>query len=291
MEINLKIGFIGLGNMGAPMAENLARNGLDVLGFDTDKSIKLPEITMMPSIPKLLTEVDIIFTMLPSGLVVKEIVNEFINNFNPKSTLIDCSTIDVKTTKEVCQILRNKKINMLDAPVSGGVQGAKSGSLTFMVGGSRDDFDKLRFLFEYMGSRSVYCGKNGSGQTAKICNNMILGVTMIATCEAFALADKLELDREAMFDVVSTSSGYSWSMNSYCPAPGVGPKAPSDNNYTPGFSSDLMLKDLTLSQNASSESKASTPMGDLAMKLYKDFVENKNGSGLDFSAIIKTFEV
>ena len=291
MEINLKIGFIGLGNMGAPMAKNLAKNGLDVLGFDTDNSIKLPEITMMPSIPAILNEVDIVFTMLPSGLVVKEIVNEFINNFNPKSTLIDCSTIDVKTTKEVCQTLGNKKIHMLDAPVSGGVQGAKSGSLTFMVGGSRDDFDKLRFLFEYMGSRSVYCGKNGSGQTAKICNNMILGVTMIATCEAFALADKLELDREAMFDVVSTSSGYSWSMNSYCPAPGVGPKAPSDNNYIPGFSSDLMLKDLTLSQNAASETKASTPMGNLAMTLYKDFVENKNGSGLDFSAILKTFEV
>ena len=291
MEINLKIGFIGLGNMGAPMAKNLAKNGLDVLGFDTDNSIKLPEITMMPSIPTLLNEVDIVFTMLPSGLIVKEIVNEFINNFNPKSTLIDCSTIDVKTTKEVCQTLGNKKIHMLDAPVSGGVQGAKSGSLTFMVGGSRDDFDKLRFLFEFMGSRSVYCGKNGSGQTAKICNNMILGVTMIATCEAFALADKLELDREAMFDVVSTSSGYSWSMNSYCPAPGVGPKAPSDNNYIPGFSSDLMLKDLTLSQNAASETKASTPMGNLAMTLYKDFVESKNGSGLDFSAILKTFEV
>ena len=291
MEINLKIGFIGLGNMGAPMAKNLAKNGLDVLGFDTDNSIKLPEITMMPSIPTLLNEVDIVFTMLPSGLIVKEIVNEFINNFNPKSTLIDCSTIDVKTTKEVCKTLGNKKIRMLDAPVSGGVQGAKSGSLTFMVGGSRDDFDKLRFLFEYMGSRSVYCGKNGSGQTAKICNNMILGVTMIATCEAFALADRLELDREAMFDVVSTSSGYSWSMNSYCPAPGVGPKAPSDNNYIPGFSSDLMLKDLTLSQNAASETKASTPMGNLAMTLYKDFVESKNGSGLDFSAILKTFEV
>lgn len=291
MEINLKIGFIGLGNMGAPMAKNLAKNGLDVLGFDTDNSIKLPEITMMPSIPAILNEVDIVFTMLPSGLIVKEIVSEFINNFNAESTLIDCSTIDVKTTKEVCQTLSNKKVNMLDAPVSGGVQGAKSGSLTFMVGGSRDDFDKLRFLFEYMGSRSVYCGKNGSGQTAKICNNMILGVTMIATCEAFALADKLELDREAMFDVVSTSSGYSWSMNSYCPAPGVGPKAPSDNNYIPGFSSDLMLKDLMLSQNAASETKASTPMGDLAMTLYKDFVENKNGSGLDFSAILKTFEV
>ena len=147
MEINLKIGFIGLGNMGAPMAKNLAKNGLDVLGYDTDNSIKLPEITMMPSIPTLLNEVDIVFTMLPSGLIVKEIVNEFINNFNPKSTLIDCSTIDVKTTKEVCKTLGNKKIRMLDAPVSGGVQGAKSGSLTFMVGGSRDDFDKLRFLF------------------------------------------------------------------------------------------------------------------------------------------------
>lgn len=291
MEINLKIGFIGLGNMGAPMAKNLAKNGLDVLGFDTDNSIKLPEITMMPSIPAILNEVDIVFTMLPSGLVVKDIVTEFINNFNAESTLIDCSTIDVETTKEVCQTLGNKKVHMLDAPVSGGVQGAKSGNLTFMVGGSRNDFDKLRFLFEYMGSRSVYCGKNGSGQTAKICNNMILGVTMIATCEAFALADKLELDREAMFDVVSTSSGYSWSMNSYCPAPGVGPKAPSDNNYIPGFSSDLMLKDLMLSQNAASETKASTPMGDLAMTLYKDFVENKNGSGLDFSAILKTFEV
>ncbi len=291
MEINLKIGFIGLGNMGAPMAKNLAKNGLDVLGFDTDNSINLPEITMMPSIPAILNEVDIVFTMLPSGLVVKDIVTEFINNFNAESTLIDCSTIDVKTTKEVCQTLGNKKVHMLDAPVSGGVQGAKSGNLTFMVGGSRNDFDKLRFLFEYMGSRSVYCGKNGSGQTAKICNNMILGVTMIATCEAFALADKLELDREAMFDVVSTSSGYSWSMNSYCPAPGVGPKAPSDNNYIPGFSSDLMLKDLMLSQNAASETKASTPMGDLAMTLYKDFVENKNGSGLDFSAILKTFEV
>ena len=291
MEINLKIGFIGLGNMGAPMAKNLAKNGLDVLGFDTDNSIKLPEITMMPSIPAILNEVDIVFTMLPSGLVVKDIVTEFINNFNAESTLIDCSTIDVKTTKEVCQTLGNKKVHMLDAPVSGGVQGAKSGNLTFMVGGSRNDFDKLRFLFEYMGSRSVYCGKNGSGQTAKICNNMILGVTMIATCEAFALADKLELDREAMFDVVSTSSGYSWSMNSYCPAPGVGPKAPSDNNYIPGFSSDLMLKDLMLSQNAANETKATTPMGDLAMTLYKDFVENKNGSGLDFSAILKTFEV
>jgi len=290
MEINLKVGFIGLGNMGAPMALNLAKGGNEVFGFDTNSSIKLPGINMTTCIPSLLKEVDVVFTMLPSGLIVKEIINEFIGDFNAKSTLVDCSTIDVKTTKELCKILHEKDIYMLDAPVSGGVQGAKSGSLTFMVGGSNGVFEKFKFLFEYMGNRAVYCGKTGSGQSAKICNNMILGVTMIATCESFALADKLGLDRKAMFEVVSTSSGHSWSMNTYCPAPGIGPKAPSDNNYIPGFSSNLMLKDLILSQNAAREIHADTPMGNLAMKLYNDFVENKNGSGLDFSAILKTFE-
>ena len=290
MEINLKVGFIGLGNMGAPMALNLAKGGNEVFGFDADSAIKLPELTMTLCIPSLLKEVDVVFTMLPSGLIVKDIINEFISDFSANSTLIDCSTIDVKTTKEVCKILHKKDIFMLDAPVSGGVQGAKSGSLTFMVGGNNGVFEKFKNLFEYMGNRAVYCGKTGSGQAAKICNNMILGATMIATCESFALADKLGLDRKAMFEVVSTSSGYSWSMNAYCPAPGIGPKAPSDNDYIPGFSSDLMLKDLKLSQNAAFETKATTPMGNLAMKLYKDFVETKNGSGLDFSAILKTFE-
>jgi len=290
MEINLKVGFIGLGNMGAPMALNLAKGGNEVYGFDSDSSIKLPEVIMTSCIPSLLKEVDVVFTMLPSGLIVKDIVNQFIGDFSAKSTLIDCSTIDVKTTKDLYKILHKRDIYMLDAPVSGGVQGAKSGSLTFMVGGSTRVFEKFQFLFDHMGNRAVYCGKTGSGQSAKICNNMILGATMIATCESFALADKLGLDRKAMFEVVSTSSGYSWSMNAYCPAPGVGPKAPSDNNYIPGFSSDLMLKDLKLAQNAAIETQANTPMGDLAMKLYKDFVEAKNGSGLDFSAILKTFE-
>ena len=290
MEINLKIAFIGLGNMGASMALNLAKGGNEVFGFDTDSSIKLPELTMTSCIPSLLKEVDVVFTMLPSGLIVKDIINEFIGDFSAKNTLIDCSTIDVKTTKEVCKTLHKKHIFMLDAPVSGGVQGAMSGNLTFMVGGNNGVFEKFKYLFKYMGNRAVYCGKTGSGQAAKICNNMILGATMIATCESFALADKLGLDRKAMFEVVSTSSGYSWSMNAYCPAPGIGPKAPSDNDYIPGFSSDLMLKDLILSQNAAFETKASTPMGNLAMKLYKDFVETKKGSGLDFSAILKTFE-
>ena len=292
MEINLKIGFIGLGNMGAPMAINLAKGGNDVFGFDADNSINLKEVTMMSSIPSLLEEVEVVFTMLPSGLIVKDIITEFIDNFKPNSILIDCSTIDVKTTKELSETLhKNNQIYMLDAPVSGGVQGAKSGELTFMVGGNRDEFEQVKFLFTYMGNRAVYCGKTGSGQSAKICNNMILGVTMIATCESFALADKLGLDREAMFELVFTSSGCSWSMNSYCPAPEIGPKAPSDNDYVPGFSSDLMLQDLLLSQDAACETQANTPMGDLAMRLYKEFVENSNGSGLDFSAIIKTFEI
>ena len=141
-----------------------------------------------------------------------------------------------------------------------------------------------------MGNRAVYCGKTGNGQSAKICNNMIIGATLIATCESFALADKLGLDRKAIFEVVSTSSGYSWSMNEYCPAPGIGPKAPSDSDYMPGFSSDLMLKDLILSQNAAFETKANKPMGIIAMKLYKNFVETESGSGSNFSAILKTFE-
>ena len=159
-----------------------------------------------------------------------------------------------------------------------------------MVGGPHEGFTKAKELFDIMGQKAVHCGGSGNGQSAKICNNMILGATMIATCEAFALADKLGLDRQAMFDVVSTSSGYSWSMNAYCPAPGIGPQTPSDNNYVPGFSSDLMLKDLTLSQMAAEDVNADTPMGDLAMKLYKTFVEEENGTGKDFSAMLPRFE-
>ena len=159
-----------------------------------------------------------------------------------------------------------------------------------MVGGPVEGFDKVRNLFDIMGQKAVHCGNSGSGQSAKICNNMILGATMIATCEAFSLADKLGLDRQSMFDVVSTSSGYSWSMNVYCPAPGVGPESPSDNSYTPGFSSDLMLKDLTLSQLAAAAVDADTPMGALATSLYKKFVEEEDGAGKDFSAMLPRFE-
>ena len=178
----------------------------------------------------------------------------------------------------------------VDAPVSGGIGGAAGGTLTFMAGGSADAFAAAEPLFGIMGQKAVHCGEAGAGQAAKICNNMILGVTMIATCEAFALADKLGLDRQKMFDVVSTSSGYSWTMNAYCPAPGVGPQSPADNSYQPGFAAELMLKDLGLSQQAAASADADTPMGELAMALYKKFVEDEGGKGMDFSAMLPRFE-
>jgi 3-hydroxyisobutyrate dehydrogenase len=174
--------------------------------------------------------------------------------------------------------------------VSGGVGGATAGTLTFMAGGPDAAFATVRPLFEVMGQKAVHCGDSGAGQAAKICNNMILGVTMIATCEAFALADKLGLDRQRMFDVVSTSSGYSWTMNAYCPAPGVGPKSPADNGYRPGFAAELMLKDLRLSQQAATAADADTPMGALAADLYRRFVEDEGGRGRDFSAMLPRFE-
>jgi 3-hydroxyisobutyrate dehydrogenase len=177
----------------------------------------------------------------------------------------------------------------LDAPVSGGIGGAAAGTLTFMVGGSDEAFRIAAPLFEVMGQKAVHCGPSGNGQAAKICNNMILGATMIATCEAFALADKLGLDRQAMFDVVSTSSGYSWSMNAYCPALGIGPTSPADNDYKPGFASELMLKDLRLSQQAAESADADTPMGCLARDVYAQFVEGEGQSGVDFSALLPWF--
>jgi 3-hydroxyisobutyrate dehydrogenase len=206
------------------------------------------------------------------------------------STLIDCSTVDVDSARAVADKAAETGIEFLDAPVSGGTTGAAAGTLTFMVGGSETAFATGAPLFEIMGQKAVHCGAAGAGQAAKICNNMILGVTMIATCEAFALADKLGLDRQKMFDVVSTSSGYSWTMNAYCPAPGVGPQSPADNDYKPGFAADLMLKDLRLSQQAAGAAGADTPMGHAATELYRQFVEEEDGAGRDFSAMLPRFE-
>jgi len=284
----MNIGFIGLGNMGAPMAYNLAKAGHTVLGFDTE-NVTVEMVEILSSVKKCVETAEVVITMLPNGEILKSVADKAIEHMQEGSIFLDCSTVDVASAKSVAEIAKNNLVIPLDAPVSGGIGGAKDGTLTFMVGGPDEGFTKAQDLFDIMGQKAVHCGGSGNGQSAKICNNMILGATMIATCEAFALADKLGLDRQAMFDVVSTSSGYSWSMNAYCPAPGVGPKSPSDNNYIPGFSSDLMLKDLILSQIAAKDVNADTPMGDLAMTLYKTFVEREDGSGKDFSAMLPRF--
>ena len=285
----MRIGFIGLGNMGAPMAHNLAKAGLEVVGFDT-QDVKVDLIKIVSNVKECVLNSDVVITMLPNGEILKSVATQIIEHMRNESIFLDCSTVDVASAKNVAEISENYGIIPLDAPVSGGIGGATAGTLTFMVGGPVEGFNKVNNLFDIMGQKAVHCGNSGSGQSAKICNNMILGATMIATCEAFSLADKLGLDRQSMFDVVSTSSGYSWSMNAYCPAPGIGPNSPSDNNYIPGFSADLMLKDLILSQIAAESVDADTPMGDLAMKLYKTFVEEEGGSGKDFSAMLPRFE-
>ena len=285
----MKIGFIGLGNMGAPMAKNLAQAGHDVVGFDT-ANVSVDGVKHAASAIDAATGADVVFTMLPNGDVLRSVASDIIPVMSKGAVLADCSTVDVDSARAVAADATAAGLMALDAPVSGGVGGAAAGTLTFMVGGDSTGFDIVKPLFDIMGQKAVHCGPSGNGQAAKICNNMILGVTMIATCEAFALADKLGLDRQAMFDVVSTSSGYSWTMNAYCPAPGIGPKSPADNDYKPGFAAELMLKDLRLSQMAASSADADTPMGEIATKLYETFVETENGRGMDFSAMLPRFE-
>ena len=285
----MKIGFIGLGNMGAPMAKNLAQAGHDVAGFDT-ANVSVDGVKHAASAIDAATGADVVFTMLPNGDILRSVASDIIPVMSKGAVLADCSTVDVDSARAVGADATAAGLMALDAPVSGGVGGAVAGTLTFMIGGDSTGFDIVKPLFDIMGQKAVHCGPSGNGQAAKICNNMILGVTMIATCEAFALADKLGLDRQAMFDVVSTSSGYSWTMNAYCPAPGIGPKSPADNDYKPGFAAELMLKDLRLSQMAASSADADTPMGEIATKLYETFVETENGRGMDFSAMLPRFE-
>ncbi|MBY6200483.1 3-hydroxyisobutyrate dehydrogenase [Maritalea mobilis] len=285
----MKIGFIGLGNMGAPMAANLVAAGHEVTGFDL--AAPAPEgVSMAASAAEAATGAEVVITMLPNGNILRAVAEEVLPAMEPGAILLDCSTVDVASARDVAAMAAEKGLGFLDAPVSGGVGGAAAGTLTFMVGGEDAAFATAKPLFDVMGQKAVHCGPAGNGQAAKICNNMILGVTMIATCEAFALADKLGLDRQAMFDVVSTSSGQSWSMNTYCPAPGVGPTSPADNDYKPGFAADLMLKDLRLSQSAAEAADADTPMGALASALYAQFVESEDGAGRDFSAMLPRFE-
>lgn len=285
----MKIGFIGLGNMGAPMAANLVAAGHEVTGFDL-AAYDVDGLTKAATAAEAATGQDVVITMLPNGTILSSVMKEIAPVADKGACLIDCSTVDVESARAAHDKAASLGLLSVDAPVSGGTVGAVGGTLTFMCGGSEDSFAKASPLFDIMGQKAVHCGAGGAGQSAKICNNMILGITMIGTCEAFALADKLGLDRQAMFDVVSTSSGYSWTMNAYCPAPGIGPTSPSDNDYKPGFAAELMLKDLRLSQQAAEAADAATPMGEAATKLYEQFVEAEDGLGKDFSAMLPRFE-
>ena len=281
----MRIGFIGLGNMGMPMAKNLARNGHEVEGFDLIER-KSEIFSISGQISETASNKDVVITMLPDGHSVLNVYSKILNILKADTILIDCSTIDVVSAQKAANIAVENGFKALDAPVSGGISGAENGTLTFMVGGDSIAFDCVLPLFDIMGQKAVLCGGNGAGQSMKICNNMILGISMIGACEAFSLADNLGLDQSKMFEVVSTASGSCWSINTYCPVPNVGPKTPADNDYKPGFSTDLMLKDLSLAKEAAESTESFTPLGQRAFNLYKDYFEN-GGKGKDFSAIIK----
>ncbi|NNU80765.1 3-hydroxyisobutyrate dehydrogenase [Halovulum dunhuangense] len=280
----MKIGFIGLGNMGGPMAKNLAAAGHDVTGFDV-AGVTVEGVAQAASAPDAAQGADIVVTMLPDGPILRRVAAEVIPAMQAGAVLVDCSTVDVESARAVAEQAQAAGLGFVDAPVSGGIGGAQAGTLTFMAGGAERDFATALPLFEIMGQKAVHCGGAGSGQAAKICNNMILGISMLGVCEAFGLAQKLGLDAQKMFDVVSTSSGSCWSINTYCPVPGVGPKTPADNDYKPGFAAELMLKDLNLSQAAAGAADADTPMGAHAAALYAAFVEG-GGKGRDFSAVL-----
>jgi 3-hydroxyisobutyrate dehydrogenase len=284
-----KIAFIGLGNMGAPMAANLVKAGHVVTGFDLVEaqraSAAATGVAIAQSGREAVAGADAILTMLPAGRHVLASHADFLPAATRGTLVIDCSTIDVESAKRAHEAGTAAGTLTLDAPVSGGVGGASAGTLTFMCGGSDEAFARAKPILEAMGKRIVHCGGPGAGQAAKICNNMILGATMIATCEAFALAEKLGLSAQALFEVASTSSGQSWSLTSYCPVPGPVPASPANRDYKPGFAASLMLKDLRLAQEAAASVGAVTPLGAEAAQLYALFVA-AGGGGDDFSGVI-----
>ncbi len=283
-----KIGFIGLGNMGAPMAANLAAAGHEVVGFDV-ADVKVDGVLAAKSAVAAATAQDIVITMLPDGRILRSVYQEVIPAAAPGCCLVDCSTVDVESARAGHGMASDAGLLSVDAPVSGGTAGATAGTLTFMAGGSDEAFATASPAFEIMGQKVVHCGDAGAGQVAKICNNMILAISMIGVGEGFNLAARLGLDREKLFDVVSTSSGQCWAVNSYCPVPGVGPVSPADSDYKPGFAAELMMKDTGLSQDAAGTVGAATPLGAHAAELYRQFVD-AGGRGKDFSGIIKMVE-
>ena len=290
----MKIAFIGLGHMGGGMAPNLAKAGHAVRAFDLSEDALTGATSKGCAAAKSAAEAckdaDAVITMLPAGKHVAEVYRSSVFGAAPTSAiLIDCSTIDVATAKAVEEEAAAAGYTMVDAPVSGGIAAAEAGTLTFMVGGAADGFERAQPILEHMGKAVIHAGEAGAGQAAKICNNMLLGATMVATCEAFALAEKLGLNLQTFYDISSKASGQSWSMTSYCPVPGVGPDTPADRDYEGGFAAALMLKDLKLAMEAAKASGAYTPMGGEAEELYQRFVD-RGGANKDFSAIIKMID-
>ena len=290
----MKIAFIGLGNMGGGMAANLVKAGHAVNAFDlAEAALTLAASNgcqTFDTVREAVAGADAVVSMLPNGAIVDSVFgNDVIGHAPTSAILIDCSTIDVATARKVCAAAADAGYTMVDAPVSGGIAAANGGTLTFMVGGSDDGFARAEQILAKMGKAVIHAGASGAGQAGKICNNMILGATMIATCEAFAMAEKLGLDLQTFYDISSKASGQSWSMTSYCPVPGVGPTTPADNDYQGGFATALMLKDLKLAMEAAETVKANVPMGKRAAELYQAFADAGKG-GLDFSAIIKTLQ-
>jgi 3-hydroxyisobutyrate dehydrogenase len=288
-----RIGFIGLGNMGLPMAQNLIKAGHQVEGVDVNPAavakLKVAGGASAEFAKVAAARADVVITMLPAGQHVREVYlgpNGIVENANEGTLLIDCSTIDVDTARAVAAAAEKKGLMMLDAPVSGGVTGAAAATLTFMVGGSEQAFVRAESILQKMGKTIVHAGGPGNGQAAKICNNMILGVSMIAVSEAFVLAEQLGLDHQKLFDISSKSSGQCWSLTSYCPVPGPVPASPANRDYQAGFTAAMMLKDLNLSQAAAKASGAKTELGAAAARIYSRYVESGEGAR-DFSGIIR----
>jgi 3-hydroxyisobutyrate dehydrogenase len=283
------IAFIGLGNMGGPMAANLVKAGQTVVGYDLAPGLRETAqeqgVGFAFSAREAVKEADVVITMLPAGQHVLSVWTDVLPVLAPGTLVIDSSTIDVESARKAHDLARQRGCPSLDAPVSGGVAGAKAATLTFMAGGSKEAFARAEPVLANMGKRVVHCGEAGAGQAAKICNNMILGISMIGVCEAFVLAEKLGLSHQALFDVASTSSGQCWSLTSYCPVPGPVPTSPANSGYKPGFASALMLKDLKLAQEAAAASGATTPLGAAAAQLYGLYNAWGEGS-TDFSGII-----
>jgi len=289
-ETMTTIAFIGLGHMGGGMAANLAKAGHDVHAFDLSvtamETARASGCLPSASAAEAITGADVIVTMLPAGKHVAQVYDDAVlEHAKVGALLIDSSTIDVATARAVAEKAHARGLVAVDAPVSGGIAAAAAGTLTFMVGGSDEGFERAKFFLEDMGKAVIHAGSNGAGQAAKICNNMILGATMAVTTEAFNLAAALGLDAQAFYDIASVSSGQSWSMTSYCPVPGVGPASPADRDYEGGFAAALMLKDMRLALEAARDSGANVPVATIAAERYQALADNGEG-GRDFSAVI-----